>query len=120
VGDTGAYASWAVNVLRKAGVHATGPYEIPNVKIDSYAVYTNNPFCGAMRGFGATQVPVACEQQIDILAERLAMNPIEIRLKNCFRKGSETATGQVLTESVPLERCIKSVSKRIFSEGGMI
>lgn len=120
IGDTGAYASWAVNVLRKAGVHATGPYEIPNVKIDSYAVYTNNPFCGAMRGFGATQVPVACEQQMDMLAEELNMSPMEIRLKNCFKKGSETATGQMLTENVPLEMCIKSVSKRIFREGGMI
>ncbi len=116
VGDTGAYASWAVNVLRKAGVHATGPYEIPNVKIDSYAVYTNNPFCGAMRGFGATQTPVANEQQMDILAEKLGMSPIEIRLKNCFGKGSITATGQVLTESAPLRECIEAVSKRMFSE----
>lgn len=117
VGDTGAYASWAINVLRKAGVHATGPYEIPNVKIDSYAVYTNNPFCGAMRGFGATQVPVAAEQQMDILAERLGLSPVEIRLKNCFKVGSVTATGQVLTESIPLDRCIKEVSKAIFSKG---
>lgn len=114
VGDTGAYASWAVNVLRKAGVHATGPYEIPNVKINSYAVYTNNPFCGAMRGFGATQTPVANEQQMDILAEKLGMSPIEIRLKNCFRKGSITATGQVITESAPLRECIEAVSKRMF------
>lgn len=120
IGDTGAYASWAVNVLRKAGVHATGPYEIPNVKIDSYAVYTNNPFCGAMRGFGATQVPVACEQQMDILAEKLNMSPVEIRLKNCFRKNSVTATGQVLIESVPLKRCIKSVAQRLFGESEMI
>lgn len=114
VGDTGAYASWAVNVLRKAGVHATGPYEIPNVKIDSYAVYTNNPFCGAMRGFGATQTPVANEQQMDILAEKLGISPVEIRLKNCFGTGSITATGQVLTESVPLKECIEAVSKRMF------
>ncbi|OYT15028.1 MAG: aldehyde oxidase, partial [Bacteroidetes bacterium 4572_77] len=54
MGDTGAYASWAINVMRKAGIHITGPYYIPNVKVDSYAVYTNNPFAGAMRGFGAT------------------------------------------------------------------
>ncbi|MCT4593542.1 MAG: molybdopterin-dependent oxidoreductase [Anaeromicrobium sp.] len=111
VGDTGAYASWAVNVLRKAGVHATGPYEIPNVKIDSYAVYTNNPFCGAMRGFGATQIPIGCEQQMDILAEKLGMSPVEIRLKNCFVKNSITATGQVFTESVPIKRCIEAVGE---------
>ncbi|MDK2917700.1 MAG: hypothetical protein PWQ37_433 [Candidatus Petromonas sp.] len=120
IGDTGAYASWAVNVLRKSGVHATGPYEIDNVKIDSYAVYTNNPFCGAMRGFGATQIPVACEQQMDIIAEKLGISPVEIRLRNCFRKNSVTATGQVLVESVPLDKCIRIVSKRLFAESEMV
>jgi CO/xanthine dehydrogenase Mo-binding subunit len=109
IGDTGAYASWVPNVMRKAGVHATGPYYIPNVVVDSYGVYTNNPFAGAMRGFGATQVPVAHEQQMDILAEKLGLDPISIRMMNMFRKGSITATGQVLTESVPLEECLEKV-----------
>lgn len=109
IGDTGAYASWAINVLRKAGVHATGPYYIPNVKVDSIAVYTNNPFAGAMRGFGATQVPIAYEQQIDIIGERLGLDPVTIRMNNILKKGSETATGQILTESVPLDRCIEEV-----------
>lgn len=113
IGDTGAYASWAINVMRKAGVHATGPYEIPNVKVDSYSIYTNNPFAGAMRGFGATQVPVAYEQQMDILAEKLNMDPITFRLKNIFRVGSETATGQILDESVPLDKCIEEVEKKM-------
>ncbi|MTI48626.1 xanthine dehydrogenase family protein molybdopterin-binding subunit [Sporosalibacterium faouarense] len=118
VGDTGAYASWAINVLRKAGVHITGPYEIPNVKVDSYAVYTNNPFAGAMRGFGATQVPIAHEQQMDILAEKLDMDPMTIRMKNMFKLGSETATGQILEESVPLDRCIQEVEKVMnFTQG---
>ena len=112
VGDSGAYCSWAINVLRKAGVHATGPYHIPNVKVDSYAVYTNNPFTGAMRGFGATQVPNASEQQMDILAEKLGISPIEIRQKNIFKQGSHTATGQVLLESVPLDRCLDEMAKR--------
>ncbi len=112
VGDSGAYCSWAINVLRKAGVHATGPYHIPNVKVDSFAVYTNNPFTGAMRGFGATQVPNAVEQQMDILAEKLGISPIEIRQKNIFKTGSKTATGQVLLESVPLDRCLDELSKR--------
>lgn len=112
IGDTGAYASWVMNVMRKAGVHATGPYHIPHVKVDSYGVYTNNPYAGAMRGFGATQVPIAHEQQMDILAEKLDMDPIEIRMKNIFHKGSKTATGQVLLESVPLDKCLESVSER--------
>ena len=109
VGDTGAYASWAINVLRKAGVHITGPYEIPNVWVDSYAVYTNNPFSGAMRGFGATQPPIAHEQQMDRIAEKLGMDPFSIRRKNIFTLGSKTATEQVLKESVPLDRCLDAL-----------
>ena len=116
IGDTGAYASWAINVMRKAGVHCTGPYEIPNVKVDSYAVYTNNPFSGAMRGFGATQPPIGSEQQIDMLAHALGIDPIQMRLMNCFKLGSETANGQILEESVPLTRCIEAVQQRLFNE----
>jgi CO/xanthine dehydrogenase Mo-binding subunit len=112
IGDSGAYCSWAINVLRKAGVHSTGPYVIPNVKVDSYAVYTNNPFTGAMRGFGATQVPNAAEQQMDILAEKLGISPIEIRRRNIFRVGSKTATGQVLLEGVPLDRCLETIAEK--------
>ncbi|WFA07832.1 molybdopterin cofactor-binding domain-containing protein [Tissierella sp. Yu-01] len=112
IGDSGSYCSWAINVLRKAGVHSTGPYIIPNVKVDSYAVYTNNPFTGAMRGFGATQVPNAAEQQMDILAEKLGISPLEIRQKNIFRQGSTTATGQVLLEGVPLDRCLDEITNQ--------
>ena len=110
IGDSGAHCSWAINVLRKAGVHSTGPYVIPNVKVDSYAVYTNNPFTGAMRGFGATQPPIAHEQQMDILAEKLGMDPIEFRMKNIFRLNSKTSTGQILTDSVPLDKCVEEVN----------
>lgn len=109
IGDSGANASWAPNVLRKAGVHAVGPYVIPNVKVDTTAVYTNNPFTGAMRGFGATQVPVGHEQQMDSIAEKLGIDPIEFRKKNIFRKGSKTATGQIMLESVTVDRCIESL-----------
>ncbi len=118
VGDTGAYASWAINVLRKAGVHCTGPYEIENVKVDSYAVYTNNPYAGAMRGFGATQTPVGTEQQMDMIAEACGIHPIEVRLMNGFKKNSITANGQKLVDSVPLDVCIKEVEKRLYPERG--
>lgn len=111
IGDTGAYASWAINVIRKGGVHATGPYEIPNVKVDSIAVYTNNPYAGAMRGFGATQPPIAYEQQMDQLAEKLGMDPVEFRLKNTFKVDSKTSNGQLLVESVPIDRCIEEVNR---------
>ena len=113
IADTGAYASWANNVVRKAVTHATGPYEIPNVKIDGYGIYTNNPFAGAMRGFGAAQVPIAHELQMDRLAEKLNIDPITIRIKNGFRVGSTTSTGQVLNESVPLINCIEAVAKSL-------
>jgi len=113
IADTGAYGSWVNNVVRKAVTHATGPYEIPNVKIDGYGVYTNNPFAGAMRGFGAAQVPIAHELQMDKLAEKLNIDPITIRLKNGFRVGSTTATGQVLNESIPLIDCIEAVAKSL-------
>lgn len=110
IGDSGAHASWAFSILRKAGVHATGPYCIPNVKVDSYAVYTNNPFTGAMRGFGAAQVPMANEQQMDEIARALKMDPLEFRQKNCFRKGSKTSTGQTLEESVPLAETMDAIA----------
>lgn len=119
VGDTGAYASWAISVMRKAGVHITGPYEIPNVKVDSYAVYTNNPFAGAMRGFGATQVPIAYECQMDMMAEKLGLNPFEIRRKNMFQMNSMTANGQVLVESVPLEDCLGTIERAMSEKSGV-
>lgn len=110
-GDSGAYASWAINVLRKAGIHVTGPYVIPNVKVDSYAAYTNNPFAGAMRGFGATQVPMVHETLLEMLAEKLGIDAFEIRRRNIYRVGSDTANGQILTDSVPLDRCLDAIEK---------
>lgn len=100
IGDTGAYASYGPAVLIRAAVHATGPYEVPNVYADAYAVYTNNPTAGAMRGFGVPQMAFAHESQMDLLAERLGMSPYAIRLMNCLKEGSVTATGQVLNHSV--------------------
>lgn len=110
-GDTGAYASWGMNILRKAAVHATGPYIIANVDIQALAVYTNNPYSGAMRGFGATQVPLACESQMDILAEKLGMHPLKFRYLNSFESGSITATGQKLISSVGLKKCIQKIAE---------
>lgn len=110
-GDTGAYASWGMNVLRKAAVHATGPYIIPNVDIQAIAVYTNNPYSGAMRGFGATQVPLASESQMDILAEKLNIHPLKFRYMNSFEVGSITSTGQKLKSSVGLKKCLEKIAE---------
>lgn len=120
IGDAGAYASWSPNILRKAAVHATGPYVIPNVMIDSFAVFTNNPYTGAMRGFGAAQPVLAYESQMDLLARELGLTPLEIRLRNLYRAGSETATGQVLTGSVGLQKCLNAVAPHLESKGGTL
>lgn len=109
-GDTGAYASWGINVLRKAAVHATGPYNIQNVDIRAMAVYTNNPYSGAMRGFGATQCPIATESQMDMLAEKIGIHPLKFRYINAFKVGDKTATGQVLKSSVGLKKCIEKLA----------
>jgi CO/xanthine dehydrogenase Mo-binding subunit len=99
-GDTGAYASYGEVVALRAAVHATGPYEVPNVRVESSMVFTNNPVCGAMRGFGIPQTAFAHESQMDLLAEALNIDPLEIRKINGLRKGSVTATGQMLHHSV--------------------
>ncbi|MFZ3046624.1 MAG: xanthine dehydrogenase family protein molybdopterin-binding subunit [Desulfatirhabdiaceae bacterium] len=107
--DTGAYGSYGIAVASRVAVHVTGPYEIENVDIESYCVYTNKPFCGAMRGFGAPQAAFAHESQIDLHARDLGMDPLDIRLKNCLRVGSKTGTGQVLTASVGIGECLEAV-----------
>ena len=79
--DGGAYASSSTAVCANAACFACGPYEVPNARIDGYVVYTNNPPCGAMRGFGAVQVAFAHEAQMDKLAAALGMDPVELRIR---------------------------------------
>ena len=107
--DTGAYASYGIAVASRSAVHATGPYEVENVDIEAHCVYTNKPFSGAMRGFGAPQMAFANESQMDLLAKELSMDPFEIRRVNIFRQGSETATGQKLTESIGILECLDAI-----------
>jgi xanthine dehydrogenase molybdenum-binding subunit len=105
-GDTGAYASLGTKVMGRATTHSTGPYIVPNVKIDCYAMYTNNPPAGAFRGFGALQACHAIECMMDQAAEKLKLDPVEFRRMNALRSDSITNTGQHLTESVGLIECI--------------
>lgn len=107
--DTGAYGSYGVAVASRSAIHVTGPYEIANVETEALCVYTNKPFSGAMRGFGTPQVAFAHESQIDLLAKKLDMDPLEMRRVNAFKSGSETGTGQVLTESVGILECIDAI-----------
>lgn len=107
--DTGAYASYGLAVATRAAVHATGPYEVDHVEVESLCAYTNHPVAGAMRGFGVPQIAVAHEAQMDILARELNMDPLEIRKRNVLRPGSKTATGQELNDSVGILKTLEAI-----------
>ncbi len=111
-GDTGAYASYGPAVITRATVHAAGPYEVPNIRVDAEFYYTNNPMAGAFRGFGVPQVAVAHEGQMNALAKALKMDPIELRLLNAHRPGSVTATGQVLDDNVGFVQCLEAARNK--------
>ncbi len=108
-GDGGAYASLSDKVLTRATTHASGPYEVANVKVDCYATYTNNVPAGAFRGFGVTQSCFAVESNMDTLAGKLGLDPVEFRRRNALQVGATTATGQLMRESVGLLECIDKV-----------
>jgi xanthine dehydrogenase molybdenum-binding subunit len=110
-GDTGAYASLGEKVMTRATTHSSGPYAVPHVRADCYAMYTNNPPAGAFRGFGVTQSAFAVESMMDTLADQLGMDPVELRRLNALQVGSTTNTGQVLNESVGLMECIDQVDR---------
>lgn len=112
-GDTGAYASLGDKVMTRAATHSTGPYAVANVKVDCYAVYTNNPPAGAFRGFGVTQSAFVVESAMDMLAEKLGIDPLEIRLRNALKVGDLTNTGQLLDSSAGLPDCLKGISSRM-------
>ncbi|MET9782953.1 xanthine dehydrogenase family protein molybdopterin-binding subunit [Nocardiopsis alba] len=107
--DGGAYASATPAVVGVASSLGIGPYEVPNVLVDAYGVYTTNPPCGAMRGFGAVQACFGYESQMDRLAKELGMHPVDLRLKNAMAQGSRIITGQEIDMPLPmaemLERC---------------
>ena len=107
--DTGAYASYGIAVASRSAVHATGPYEIETVAVESRCVYTNNPFAGAMRGFGTPQIALAHESQMDLLAQELGLDSLEIRRINALKPGSKTGTGQELSASVGIGECLDAI-----------
>ena len=102
IGDTGAYASVGMKVLERAAGHSCGPYRVPAVDVDARTVYTNNPPCGAMRGFGANQAAFAVEGLMDTLAERVGVDGWDIRERNLLAPGDRFATGQKMTGSLGL------------------
>ncbi len=106
--DGGAYASTSAAVVTNAACFAPGPYRVPNALVNAVAVRTNNPPCGAMRGFGSPQVAVAHEAQMDRIAARLGMDPVELRLRNALQTGDRLITGQVLTGATPVREVIRA------------
>jgi xanthine dehydrogenase D subunit len=106
--DGGAYASSSWAVVSNAARFACGPYRVPNAVVDATVVRTNNPPCGAMRGFGAVQVCFGHESQMDKLATRLGMDPVELRVRNALETGDVLPTGQRLTGAVPVAECIRA------------
>lgn len=111
IADGGAYASMSPFVTWRSVVQATGPYYCENVKTDVYAVYTNNNYTGAMRGFGSPQVNFAIESMMDELAEHVGRNPLDIRFKNGFERGAITATGQRLDHNVSLREVLQKAAE---------
>lgn len=107
-GDKGAYASVGAKVIERACGHATGAYEVPHVDVTGHAVYTNNPPCGAMRGFGANQANFALESALDMLAERVGLDAWQIRDRNALRDGSVFCSGQRL-HAVGLRQTLETI-----------
>src|SRR5438309_8350706 len=108
--DGGAYASSSTAVIANASCFAVGPYQCPNATIDGIVVYTNNPPCGAMRGFGSVQNCYAHEAQMDKLAAALGMDPVELRIRNAMETGTEMITGQKIDGPVPVAELLSRVS----------
>jgi len=107
--DGGAYSSSSMFVVANAACFAVGPYEVPAVSIDARVAYTNNPPCGAMRGFGAVQTCFAYEAQMDRLAAAVGLSPLEVRRRNAMRPGSSLPTGQQLGGPVPVAELLACV-----------
>ncbi|MGB9843255.1 MAG: xanthine dehydrogenase family protein molybdopterin-binding subunit [Caldisericia bacterium] len=109
--DTGAYASLGGPIVNLSVEHSCGPYRIPNTHIEGFCIYTNNGVSGAFRGFGVNQVTFAMESQIDEIADKLNMDPVELRRKNILEKGDETGIGSKIETSVGLKKILDEIEK---------
>jgi CO/xanthine dehydrogenase Mo-binding subunit len=109
--DGGAYASSSTAVCSNAASFACGPYAVPNALLESTVVYTNNPPCGAMRGFGAVQTCFAAEAQMDKLASLLGLDPVELRLRNALGPGDTLPTGQLIDGAMPVAEVIRRAAE---------
>ena len=107
--DGGAYTEYGVNITRAAGYSGTGPYDVPNVKLDSICVYTNHPVGGAYRGFGMSELHAGIDQAMDMLAEKIGMDRVEFLKMNAVREGDILGTGMVMHDTGIVE-CIEKAA----------
>ncbi|RJQ78323.1 xanthine dehydrogenase subunit D [Amycolatopsis panacis] len=107
--DGGAYASSTGAVVANAATLGVGPYTVDNVSVDCWGTYTNNPPCGAMRGFGAVQAAFGYESQMDRLAAACGIDAVEVRMRNAMREGSAMPTGQVVDSAAPVAELLERV-----------
>jgi selenium-dependent xanthine dehydrogenase len=112
--DTGAYSSLGSVVLERACTHLSGPYRIPNIELDGYAIYTNNPPAGAFRGFGVPQTTFGSETNINILSGMVGLDKWEFRYKNAVRPGDTLPTGQICDETTAAIETLDSVKKKYY------
>ena len=110
-GDTGPYVNAGQEVMGFLSSMAAGPYRIPNVRLEAYTIFTNNPICGAIRGFGVPQVAFAYERQMDELAYKLSIDPLEIRLLNGLETGDRLPTGARLKEATAMKSGLREAAK---------
>lgn len=109
--DTGAYAHLGGEVMALGMEHAGGPYRIPHTLIEGWCLYTNNPVAGAMRGFGVAQVSFAFERMMDLLAKKVGLDPLTLRLKNALRQGDRNCIGVTLTQSTGILECLEQIGR---------
>jgi CO/xanthine dehydrogenase Mo-binding subunit/aerobic-type carbon monoxide dehydrogenase small subunit (CoxS/CutS family) len=114
--DAGPYTSLTVRVLDQAVIFATGPYEVPNARIDALAAFTNNANTSAMRGFGINQVAVPVESLLDELSRKMGIDPFELRRRNVLAVGKKTLAGQILTSSVGIQATIDKAEASLVRE----
>ncbi len=111
--DSGVYCSMSPYIALRGIVQGAGPYRVENVCSDAVSVYTNNPYTGAMRGFGSPQTNVAIESIMDIIAQKLDIDPVKLRLKNALKKGDVAPTGQKINHEVGLTEALQKTAKKI-------
>ena len=112
IGDSGSYASVGMKVLERAAGHASGPYRVPAIDVECVAVRTNNPVCGAFRGFGANQAQFAMEGVIDRLAEQVGIDGWEMRMRNVIKPGEVWGPGQIMDDGCRRRRVASSGPSR--------